>query len=143
MRGGAKTDKHEIAIANLLSSPTIDQAAKKTGIATSTLQKWLADPDFKQRYRDAQRQILEHTIGVFHAGTVEAAAVLRDVMHDAEAKGSERVSAAKAWVEFANKGHEYYTMRSELDELRAIVAEMRQGQKAEGDKGGSKSQGGG
>ncbi len=54
MTAGAKQNrKREVAIAALLSRPTIEEAAQLAGIGEKTLRRWLRDDaDFKAAYRE-------------------------------------------------------------------------------------------
>ena len=51
------TSKQQVAIINLLSSSSIEESAKKTGISKSTLYKWLADEKFKQELSNKYKRI--------------------------------------------------------------------------------------
>jgi hypothetical protein len=52
----------------------------------------------------ARRLAVQRAIARIQAVTTEAVETLREVMNDKSAKGSERVSAAKAVIELAYKG---------------------------------------
>ena len=62
-KGGKRSRHEDAALAALLSEPTIEAAATKAGIGESTLLRWLAEPTFKARYRDARRQVVEAAVG--------------------------------------------------------------------------------
>ena len=69
--------KEEQAILALLTSPTIPEAATACGIGESTLWRWMQRPDFRDRYREARRQVLEGAITNLQQATGEAASALR------------------------------------------------------------------
>lgn len=54
--------KREVAIAALLSESTHEDAAKKAGISTATLSRWLRDTAFARAYRRAQRAVRDGAI---------------------------------------------------------------------------------
>ena len=58
-QGGKRDRLEDRALAALLSGPTIAQAATKAVVRESTLLRWLAEPSFKVRYRDARCQVVE------------------------------------------------------------------------------------
>lgn len=60
--GNKWTRKKDLAIAALLSEPTIEKAAILVGVSVITLQRWLKHPDFKNRYKAACYQVMEEAI---------------------------------------------------------------------------------
>ena len=61
--GSKRAQSEDAALAALLSEPTIEAAAGQAEISPATLYRWLADPVFKARYREARRQAVEHAVG--------------------------------------------------------------------------------
>src|ERR1041385_2962644 len=100
----AMTPKQERAIIALLSEPTMAGAATAAGISEVTLWRWLQDKGFRAVYMEARRAAVQRAIARMQSATCEAVETLRAVMNDQTSKGSERVSAAKAIIEFAYKG---------------------------------------
>src|SRR6187402_1308203 len=74
--GSRRPQREEAAIAALLAEPTIEAAATKAGIGESTLLRWMAEPEFKTRYRAARRQVVECAIGRLQQVATEAVAAL-------------------------------------------------------------------
>jgi hypothetical protein len=72
--GGKRPRREDAALAALLAEPTIEAAAATAGISKSTLLRWLAEPDFRTRYRDARRQVVEHAVSGLQQATGEAVA---------------------------------------------------------------------
>jgi hypothetical protein len=58
----------ELAIAGLLSEPTIAAAAAKIGIGERTLRGWMQQPCFRTAYRLARVQVVEAAIGQLQQG---------------------------------------------------------------------------
>jgi hypothetical protein len=54
--------KCDLAVAALLSEPTLKDAAKKVGISDQALRKWLKIPEFAARVQEAQQQVFGHTL---------------------------------------------------------------------------------
>jgi len=121
--GDKLTTKQEGAIVALLASPSIAEAAKKVGIGTRTLFRWLQDPAFREAYRDARRETVSHAIAMLQAGAMEAVETLRNVMRDAEANAATKVSAAKAVLELSIKA-------VEVEDLEARIAALEEQQAA-------------
>jgi hypothetical protein len=70
------TPKVERAIAALVSEPTIAAAAEASGVAVRTLFRWLQDPDFREAYHEARRQIISHAVTRLQQATDEAVEAL-------------------------------------------------------------------
>jgi len=113
---GEKRTRHEdAALGALLSEPTIQLAAKKSGISESTLLRWLAESSFKARYRDARRQVVESVIGRLQQGANEAVdALTRNLRCGTPAV---EVSAAKAVLDYAVKGVEVLDLAERIEQL--------------------------
>jgi hypothetical protein len=59
---------------------------------------------FRSPYMEARRNAVQQAVARMQSATSEAVEALRAVMNDETSKGSERVRAAKAVIEFAFKG---------------------------------------
>jgi hypothetical protein len=108
MRGpGEKlTRKQEVAIAALLTAPTIAEAAHAASISEPTLWRWLQREDFQTAYRQARREAVSQALAYLQRVAGEAVDTLRAVMQDAQKPASARVSAARAVLELAIRGVE-------------------------------------
>ena len=119
---GKLSRKQELAISALLTCPTLLAAAQQCGLAEVTLHRWLKDTAFQTAYREARRAVVQQAITQVQRATGEAVETLRNVMQDADAPASARVSAAKAILETAVKA-------VELEDLEARIAALEaQGQ---------------
>lgn len=114
--------KQEKAIAALLETPTTRAAAQAAGVSEATIWRWLADEAFASVYRNARAKALENTLSALQAAGADAVRALREVMNDADAKGSERVSAAKAIIELGLRGREVLETEARLADLEARLA---------------------
>lgn len=54
--------RRETVIAALLRTPNLRKAAAETGVSPSTIEKWLATPEFYEEYKKAREQVLELSI---------------------------------------------------------------------------------
>jgi hypothetical protein len=103
------------ALAALLSEPTIALAAAKASVSESTLLRWLAEPSFKARYRDARRQVVELAVTGLQQATSEAVEALSRNMR-CGVPASE-IAAAKAVLDFAVKGVELVDLAERVEAL--------------------------
>jgi hypothetical protein len=118
---GGQTRKRERledrALAALLSQPTIVQAATTAGVSESTLLRWLAEPSFKARYRDARRQVVEHAVSSLQQATGQAVETLVEITGNIASPPAARVSAAKTILDFAVKGVELVDLAERVEQL--------------------------
>ena len=105
------------ALAALLSEKTIAQAATKASVSESTLLRWLAEPSFKSRYRDARRQVVELAVTGLQQATGQAVETLVEIIGNIAAPQAARVSAAKTILDFAVKGVELVDLAERVEAL--------------------------
>mgnify|MGYP003614189814 CR=1 FL=1 len=95
------------ALAALLESNTLTEAAEKAGISRKTLYNYIRnDPAFGLAYRTARDQIAVERMEALNNGTERATRLLLDLMDDAEQPASLRVKAAQTILTAATKQHE-------------------------------------
>ena len=127
MRGhGEKlTRKQEQAIAALIAESTLEKAAEKAGVSVSTLYRWLQKEEFQKAYQAQRREVVNHAVTQLQRATTTAVSTLEDVMRDATAPASARVSAARAVLEMAVEGIKRDDTERRLTELERILREGR------------------
>ena len=123
MRDGQQklTRKQYTVLAALLSEPTIEKAAKQSGVSAPTIYRWLKDVEFRQEYVAAKWQVVQQTIGRLQLASSLAVNTLQDVMKDPEAPTACKVSSAKIVLEMTLKGVEIEDL-----EMRLTLLEKRQ-----------------
>jgi hypothetical protein len=126
-QNGKLTAKQERAIKALLSEPTTKDAAVEAKVSEATLRRWLKDAAFSASYREARNQLLETTLTWLQQASGEAVDTLKEVMADKMAKGSERVSAAKAVLEMALKARDVLEVEERLAALEAKFDAQQKG----------------
>ena len=122
MKGhGSKFDrKQEEAIAALLTQPNIEEAARVTGIGSTTLVRWLQMPEFQAAYREARRAAFSQSIARLQQASSAAVSVLVKIMVDPDAPTSSRVRAADVVLERASKAIELEDLDQRIAELEAV-----------------------
>jgi transposase-like protein len=103
--GQKTTSRQEAVIAALLTEPTYAKAAAKAGVSASTVYKWLRQPAFRQAYRRARQELIEHAIGRIQAATGQAVETLLHVATHAR-RDSDRVRASVALINHSLRGLE-------------------------------------
>jgi len=115
--GEKRSRKEDLALAALISEPTLGEAAKKAGIGEVTLWRWMQDPVFQDKYRTARRQAVSQAITQLQKISSEAVKTLREVMNDKETPPASRVTAAKAVLEMAIKAVEVEDLAVRIEAL--------------------------
>lgn len=97
MKGnGEKLTRHQDrAIAALLEHPTITAAAKASGIAETTLRRWLKLPGFASAYAAARRGIVDGVVNRIHSVMAGAFAVFAKTLIDPKASHNAKLRAAE------------------------------------------------
>jgi len=119
------TRKMEGAIAALLAEPTVELAAARTGVSVVTLQRWQQRPDFRRRFREARRAVVEGAIAGLQRATAGAVEALERNLHCAVP--SVEVRAALGILETAIRG-------VELVDLVERVEALEEQQKGDGNE---------
>jgi len=116
------TRKQYTVLAALLSEPTIEKAAKQSGVSTPSIYRWFKNPVFKQEYVLAKWQVVQQTIGRLQIASSLAVQTLQGVMADPEAPTACKVSSAKIVLEMTLKG-------VEIEDLEMRLTSLEKGQK--------------
>ena len=122
--GEKLTRKQEQAIAALLSTPTLKDAAQASGVSEVSLWRWMQLPEFQAQYRTARRQIVERAVSELQAATGEAVETLKRNLHCEQA--SVEIRAAQIILEQAVKGVELIDLQERVEALEQ-AAEQPQG----------------
>ncbi len=75
-----KTNQERLLVA-LLETPSIREAAKKSGIGEATIYRYLQDKEFLAEYRNARRQTVESAIAQMQNAASEAVQTLRELQY--------------------------------------------------------------
>ena len=119
-----KLRKREQLIAALLSSSTVQQAARLCGISSRTAQRWLTQADFQKAYREAKSRLLEAATTRLRAEAGEAVNTLAEISGDLEAPPAARVTAASRILELAMHSHEVEQLEEQIKKLEVEANEF-------------------
>lgn len=115
---GAKfTRKQEQAIAALLSSRSVEEAAKSVGLGPNTLLRWLDIPEFRAQYLAARREAVRQAVARLQQATGIASLTILKLMTDPNVPAAVRLRAADLVMDHAFKG-------IELEDIEIRVAEL-------------------
>lgn len=114
------TAKQTKAIAALLTSRTIGEAAKSAGVAERTLYTWLKRADFRRALREAQGEILDSTARRLANGQTAALDVIEKLIQSARHE-STRLNACVQWSNLFFRFNEVQNIEERLTELERTV----------------------
>jgi transposase-like protein len=114
--------KKEQAIAALLSSRNLEQAAETAGIGVTTLRRWMRNAQFKKEYLQARREGLAQATARLQQSSGPAAATLLKLMVEPGMPPAIRLRAAD------------YVLKHGIKTLQDDDLEVRLAQLAKGGK---------
>jgi phage terminase small subunit len=96
------TTRQHKAIVALLQNVTVTGAAQESGVAESTLYRWLSQPSFKLEFRRQRRMMFERAVGLAQRASTAAIAEIIEVMRSGDNEFA-RLAAAKVILELARE----------------------------------------
>ena len=109
--------KKELAIAALLTSRSVEDAARAVDVNHNTLLNWLKLPDFVKEYRTARREVVNQSVARLQQATGAAGTVMLKLMTDPNAPAAVRLRAAECVFDRAFKGVELEDIENRVSEL--------------------------
>jgi hypothetical protein len=116
-------EKRDTLLVALIAEPTIAKAASAAGVSRSTAMRWLREPDFRARYREARATAVEGAIATLQARLSVASEALCSIAGNKKAGHMARIAASRAMFEYAVKGVELLDMETRLAELESRLRE--------------------
>ena len=109
------TYKQQKAITALLTTQTIGQAAALAGVAERTVYRWLDEPAFQEKLREAGEVVTRSALQRLIAGTSKALDTLHGLM-GAENESVKRMSAMN-WLDTLYKAKELQELEERLQKI--------------------------
>lgn len=116
-----ETYKQEQAVAALINSSSISEAAQVAGVGERTLFRWLNEQEFKEQYRHARREVVAQALANLQRVCSTAVNTLSEIMENSEASPSARVTASRAALELAIRSVETEDIMARLERLEEEV----------------------
>jgi hypothetical protein len=115
---GAKLDqRRDEAIIALLTHGSIERAARAIGIDPNTLKRWMKEPEFVERYREAQRAAFDHSLGLLQQASGAAVTTVLKLMFDSNVAPLTRLRAAEIVLDHAGHANEINELKTRLEKL--------------------------
>jgi transposase-like protein len=118
---GGVTPKQRKAIAALLSSRTIQDAAKAAKVSERTLYRWMNNPDFRAALADAESDAIDQATRRLIDLQDAAIDALKSLLTNKKASPWVKLQAAQMVLNSVPKRREQNKVESELEELEVLV----------------------
>lgn len=119
--GNAKERKDEIILSALLTTPTVKEASKKSGISESIIYSRLKEPGFKSRYDSARLDVLEENKTALQHHIGKAVECISEIIDDKTATPQTRLNASESIIRNSLKMTEQVDILKRLDSLEKLV----------------------
>ena len=113
--------RQDRAILALLAERSIEAAAKSAEVADVTIWRWMKQPEFKSRLRDARRAVVEGAIGRLQAAATQAVETLQRNLTCGTP--SVEVKAAATILDQAIKAIELFDVIERVEQLEARLGD--------------------
>ena len=120
--------KKEAAILALLSSRSVEDAARTANVPLRSLYRWLKEPEFESAYREAKRVAFGQAIARLQQGTPAAASVMLKLMVDPAVPASTRLKAADCVFTHAKNAIELEDVEARVTALESSAQLVEDGE---------------
>jgi hypothetical protein len=137
--GEKLTRRQELAIAALLSEPTVEAAAAKAKVSHATLKNWLRLPAFLAAYAKVRQQVLERSVARLLAASGKAIATLERNLECGNPSAENR--AAELILTHAQRGVDTLDLARQIEDLRWEIEARKHGDRSTPEAGGPAAEG--
>ncbi len=117
----AANRKDELILAALLTNPTVRAASTACGVSETQIYARLRNPEFREKYDNARRELLEQSTAYIQGIVSEAIDKMREVMNDPDAAPQVQLNAAECITRNSLKLTEQTDILRQLAELKKAV----------------------
>jgi hypothetical protein len=114
----------EEAVAAMLTQPSLELAARVTGISVATLMRWQKVPEFQQALREARRTAYSQSIARLQQAMPLAVQTMVKVLIDPATPASVKIRAAEVIAHHSHKGIEIEDVEARVTALEASAGEQ-------------------
>jgi hypothetical protein len=104
----------------LMATPTKTAAAEMLGIARSTINERMKDPDLANAYNEWRQECVSQTSSNVHAEAVKVVSVLARIAHDPKVSPSVRVQAANSLLNMSARLREVDEVEERIQQLEEL-----------------------
>lgn len=111
-----------VAISALLTSKSMADASRRSGIPQRTLQRWHQNPKFRELLASAYRVVVESAVRQVQQSMGKAAETLVAVLDDPLSTPADRIRASRTILDTGLAGMEKLDLIPEIEKLLARAA---------------------
>lgn len=119
------TPRQHRAIVALLDNVTVIGASRESGVAESTLRRWLTEPAFREEFRRQKRVMFERAVGLAQRAAANAVGVAINIMQNGENEFA-RLAAARVILDLARASEVEERLEAIEEQLSASDGEEPQ-----------------
>ena len=116
------TYRQQRAITEILSSPSLEEARRRTSAAKGTFYGWLKNPTFQAELVQQRQAVVEQAFERLKLGLTQAVEKLLELLQ-AEGQVSIQLRAAQALLDHGIKAVELQDLAQRVEELERAVAD--------------------
>lgn len=113
----------ELLLTTLAGGASVQAAAQLCDVSERTVNRRLADPEFRRKLNDARAQMVERALGHLSEGAAEASIVLRNLMANKDTADTVKLAAARAVLELGHKLRDGVDHEQRLAEIERLLAQ--------------------
>ena len=115
--------KQELAINELLKGNSITQSAKNVGVSEATLNRWIANSEFKTVLNERKSLIVDNCIDKINLMGNKAITVLDNILDNDSASDNVKFNVSKNILEMILKFNEQRNIIDKIKELEELLRE--------------------
>lgn len=115
--------RQELAINELLKGNSIAQSAKNVGVSEATLNRWLANTEFKVVLNERKSIIVDNCIDKINLLGNKAITVLNSMLDDENVSSNVRLNASKNILDMILKFNEQRNIMNKMKEIEELLNE--------------------
>jgi len=115
--------KQELAINELLKGNSIVDSAKNIGISEATLNRWLANSEFKVVLNERKGLIVDNCIDKVNLMGNKAIKVLDSILDNENASDNVKLNASKSILDMILKFNEQKNIIDKMKEIEELLSE--------------------
>lgn len=115
--------RQELAINELLKGNSIAQSAKNVGVSEATLNRWLANTEFKVVLNERKSIIVDNCIDKINLLGNKAITVLDSILDDENVSSNVRLNASKSILDMILKFNGQRNIMDKMKEIEELLNE--------------------
>lgn len=115
--------RQELAINELLKGNSIVENAKNVGVSEATLNRWLANTEFKVVLNERKSIIVDNCIDKINLLGNKAITVLDSILDDENVSSNVRLNASKSVLDMILKFNEQRNIMDKMKEIEELLNE--------------------